>query len=134
MSASRKWFYVMKYLPLRFGTMARWFSLLALSAAPLTHGAPVSITVETERPVVSINKSMWGVFFEDINFGGDGGLCAELVKNRSFEFTESLMGWTKSEEAGAKGRVEVISEKPLNENNTHQLRIVNETGKNRARQ
>ena len=33
---------------------------------------------------------MWGVFFEDINFGADGGLYAELVKNRGFEFPEPL--------------------------------------------
>ena len=33
----------------------------------------------------------WGIF-EDINFGADGGLYAELVKNRSFEFPQSFMG------------------------------------------
>jgi alpha-L-arabinofuranosidase len=37
---------------------------------------------------------MWGIFFEDINLGADGGLYAELVKNRSFEFPNPLMGWT----------------------------------------
>ena len=37
---------------------------------------------------------MYGVFFEDINFGADGGLYAELVKNRSFEFApDHYMGW-----------------------------------------
>ena len=37
---------------------------------------------------------MYGVFFEDINFGADGGLYAELVKNRSFEFVpDHYMGW-----------------------------------------
>ena len=36
---------------------------------------------------------MWGIFFEDINMGADGGLYAELVKNRSFEFNMPLMGW-----------------------------------------
>jgi alpha-L-arabinofuranosidase len=113
----------MKYLPIQ--TMSRWCSVLALIIAPLAHAAPVSVTVDAGSPGVAINKSMWGVFFEDINFGGDGGLCAELVKNRSFEFTEPLMGWTKSEQAGAKGRMEAVSDKPLNANNTHQLRIVN---------
>ena len=37
---------------------------------------------------------MWGIFFEDINLGADGGLYAELVKNRSFEFYNPMMGWT----------------------------------------
>jgi hypothetical protein len=34
-----------------------------------------------------------GIFFEDINMGADGGIYAELVKNRSFEFFKPLMGW-----------------------------------------
>ncbi|WP_448635048.1 hypothetical protein [Pedobacter panaciterrae] len=37
---------------------------------------------------------MWGVFFEDINMGADGGIYAEMVKNRSFEFLKPLMGWS----------------------------------------
>lgn len=38
---------------------------------------------------------MWGVFFEDINLGADGGIYAELVKNRSFEFNHPMMGWKR---------------------------------------
>lgn len=47
---------------------------------------PDSWTVDVRRVGAEINKDMYGVFFEDINFGADGGLYAELVKNRSFEF------------------------------------------------
>jgi alpha-N-arabinofuranosidase len=36
---------------------------------------------------------MFGLFFEDINFAADGGLYAEMIKNRSFEFDKPLMGW-----------------------------------------
>ena len=36
---------------------------------------------------------MYGIFFEDINYAADGGLYGELIKNRSFEFPQSLMGW-----------------------------------------
>ncbi len=36
---------------------------------------------------------MYGIFFEDIDFGADGGLYAELVKNRSFEFPQPFVGW-----------------------------------------
>ncbi|UII23439.1 alpha-L-arabinofuranosidase C-terminal domain-containing protein [Fulvivirga ligni] len=45
------------------------------------------------KPKANIQPTMYGVFFEDINFAADGGLYAELVKNRSFEFDEPLMGW-----------------------------------------
>jgi len=42
---------------------------------------------------INIQPTMYGIFFEDINFAADGGIYAELIKNRSFEFDEPLMGW-----------------------------------------
>jgi len=42
---------------------------------------------------IKIQPTMYGIFFEDINFAADGGLYAELIKNRSFEFDEPLTGW-----------------------------------------
>jgi alpha-L-arabinofuranosidase len=51
------------------------------------------MTVKVDQPGAAIQPTMWGVFFEDINLGADGGLYAELVKNRSFEFTKPMMGW-----------------------------------------
>ena len=54
----------------------------------------VKLTVDTDKPLFEIQPTMWGLFFEDINFAADGGLYAELVKNRSFEFPVPLEGWT----------------------------------------
>ena len=51
-------------------------------------------TVDVKKPTAKVSPTMWGIFFEDINLGADGGLYAELVKNRSFEFNNPLMGWT----------------------------------------
>ena len=51
------------------------------------------ITVYADKPGSSIQPTMWGIFFEDINFAADGGIYAEMVKNRSFEFFRPLMGW-----------------------------------------
>ena len=65
---------------------------------------PVTITVREDQPGAKINPAMWGAFFEDINFGADGGLYAELVKNGSFEFPEPLMGWFKIVPSLAKGK------------------------------
>lgn len=45
---------------------------------------------------IKIQPTMYGIFFEDINFAADGGLYAELIKNRSFEFDEPLTGWKQS--------------------------------------
>ena len=42
--------------------------------------------ISTYKPGAPIQLTMYGLFFEDINYGADGGLYAELIKNRSFEF------------------------------------------------
>ncbi|MCC6723950.1 MAG: carbohydrate binding domain-containing protein [Saprospiraceae bacterium] len=54
-------------------------------------------TVNTDQIVSAVQPTMYGIFFEDINFGADGGLYAELVKNRSFEFDAPMMGWEQPE-------------------------------------
>ncbi|WP_295777553.1 alpha-L-arabinofuranosidase C-terminal domain-containing protein [uncultured Microbacterium sp.] len=58
------------------------------------------ITVDDEAPGTPINPGMWGVFFEDINSAADGGLYAELIRNRDFCFSDRdheswgpLTGW-----------------------------------------
>src|SRR5574344_157928 len=49
--------------------------------------------IKTAKTGVPIQNTMYGLFFEDINYAADGGLYGELVKNRSFEFPQPLMGW-----------------------------------------
>ena len=77
----------------------------------------LSFEVRADQPGASIPSTMYGIFFEDINFGADGGLYAELVKNRSFEFEQPLMGWTPF------GSVEVRSDKPSFDRNPHYVRL-----------
>lgn len=86
------------------------------------------ITVDAAHPGAAISPTLFGIFFEDINFGADGGLYPELVKNRSFEFQEPLTGWRQVLKAGSKGMEEpkgelsVRTEGPLNQANPHYLR------------
>ncbi|HYK46492.1 MAG TPA: alpha-L-arabinofuranosidase, partial [Parafilimonas sp.] len=73
--------------------------LVAILMAFVLHVAAIAqnktpITVQADKPVAAIQPTMWGIFFEDINMGADGGLYAELVMNRSFEFYKPMMGWT----------------------------------------
>lgn len=77
----------------------------------------LSFEVRADQPGASIPSTMYDIFFEDINFGADGGLYAELVKNRSFEFEQPLMGWTPF------GSVEVRSDKPCFDRNPHYVRL-----------
>ena len=80
------------------------------------------LTVDADRPIASIAPTMWGVFFEDINFGADGGLYAELVKNRSFEFPTAMMGWRENRTNYQKGRFLIIN-KSDNSTNSRFARI-----------
>ena len=49
--------------------------------------------VNLKKVGAPIQPTMYGIFFEDINYGADGGLYAELVKNRSFDFPYAFTGW-----------------------------------------
>lgn len=68
-----------------------------------------TITVKVNEPVADIQPTMYGVFFEDINLGADGGIYAELIKNRSFEFTKPLMGWKVEQKPFREGAVMVVN-------------------------
>lgn len=67
---------------------------LALGGSlPLSAQGVNELVIQTNKPGAAIPSTLYGHFFEDINFGADGGLYAELIKNRSFEFAQPLMGW-----------------------------------------
>lgn len=67
---------------------------MALSAALSSFAQTHVMDVNTGKNGAPIQNTMYGIFFEDINYGADGGLYGELIKNRSFEFKQNLMGWT----------------------------------------
>ena len=97
----------------------RSLAVLALSIAlgtQLIAAQTHNISVDVKKPGSPIQKTMYGIFFEDINYGADGGLYAEMVKNRSFEFPQSLLGWTSF------GNVEVKNDGPF-ANNPHYVRL-----------
>ncbi|RPI03013.1 MAG: alpha-L-arabinofuranosidase [Ignavibacteriae bacterium] len=68
-------------------------SFMLLVVAELTFGQSNKLTVDVGNSKAKIQPTMYGVFFEDINFAADGGLYAEMIKNRGFEFEEPMMGW-----------------------------------------
>ena len=90
------------------------FCLFALSlvASAQTH----VLDVNTKKLGAPVQPTMYGIFFEDINYAADGGLYAEMVKNRSFEFPQHLMGWR------AFGNFEVEDDGPF-ERNPHFVRL-----------
>ena len=93
---------------------------LGLVSAGSSSGQAATLSVQVDRP--GVEPMRIGVFFEDINYGGDGGLYPEQVKNRSFEFTAPLMGWKPVGRGGASGTLTIGIEDPLNPGNPHYLR------------
>ncbi|HOX74918.1 MAG TPA: alpha-L-arabinofuranosidase C-terminal domain-containing protein [Bacteroidales bacterium] len=86
------------------------------------------VSVILNKPVAEVQPTMWGVFFEDINFAADGGIYAELVKNRSFEFTYPLTGWRQDRDNG-RGRLVPSFYSPARPSNPHYVSVVVDPGK-----
>ena len=93
-----------------------FLAALALSAGLGMNAQTNELVIQTKKLGAEIQPTMYGLFFEDINYGADGGLYAELVKNRSFEFPQNLMGWKTF------GHVTLKDDGPF-ERNPHYVRL-----------
>jgi alpha-L-arabinofuranosidase len=98
--------------------------LISISAMAQT---PQKIDIDATKPLVPIQSTMYGVFFEDINFGADGGLYAELIKNRSFEFEYPWMGWKHLPQAETRfsttNELTIFNNAKTNPNNPKVVRV-----------
>jgi len=110
-------------MKLKLSILLICFSFVMLAQAQVQ---PKNLVVKAGNPVAPIQPTMWGLFFEDINFAADGGIYAELIKNRSFEFYKPLMGWKKTGEEYV-GQFQIINSQ--NENNPRFLRLESLQGK-----
>lgn len=101
--------------------MRAWFTRLAFLAtlAGLASAEPARITVEAGQAGTPISPLLWGIFFEDINLSADGGIYAELVRNRSFEDAEKPEYWNATGPAD----IAVDNSQPASAKNPHSLRI-----------
>ena len=85
--------------------------------------AAQTITVQVDKPGATIPSTLFGLFFEDINFAADGRIYPERVKNRSFEFPDPLMGWKQIDRGGSRGALSVINQHSLKAANPRYLRM-----------
>ena len=107
------------------------------------------VTVLADKPGIKVSPSLWGIFYEEINHAGDGGIYAELVQNRAFEeiqpaagakmegdqmvtpqgfkhdkwYQNTLHAWSLIAEADTKATITLDTAKPLNEKTPHSLRL-----------
>ena len=86
---------------------------------------PLKATIQVDASRgKSISDHLIGIFFEDINYAADGGLYAELVQNRDFEYSSkdgSRQGWDANYawSVDGQGSMEIATEHPVHENNPH---------------
>ena len=98
--------------------------IIAASSLLGAYAQSHTFDVNTKKVGAAVQPTMYGIFFEDINYAADGGLYGELVKNRSFEFPDALMGWK------AFGKFEVKNDGPF-ERCPHYV-VLNYSGHNDA--
>jgi len=98
-------------------------TLLTALVHPLS-AAPASLTVDVDKPGHSVSPTLWGVFFEDINLSADGGLYAELVRNRNFEDSGKPEHWSAVGGAAAQVRFDVDTAKPVSPGNPRSLKVI----------
>ena len=90
---------------------------LAMMLAPLCASAQGhQLSINPKKVGAPIPSTLYGIFFEDINYAADGGLYGEMVKNRSFEFPDNFMGWNKF------GQVALRNDGPFDKN-PHYIRV-----------
>ncbi|MFT4023659.1 MAG: alpha-L-arabinofuranosidase, partial [Flavihumibacter sp.] len=94
-----------------------------LTCSTLVMAQEHSLVVDASRTNGAVQPTMWGIFFEDINLGADGGIYAELVKNRSFEFIKPLMGWELNGKKLKEGSFLVVNEAKERPNNPRFLQV-----------
>ncbi len=92
------------------------FCAMALSASLSGMAQTHVMEVKTSKAGAAVSPTMYGLFFEDINYAADGGLYGELVKNRSFEFPNPFTGWDIS------GKVSLKNDGPFDKN-PHYVRL-----------
>ena len=91
-------------------------AVLALAAGSALQAQTNELVIQAGKPGAEIQPTMYGLFFEHINYAADGGLYAELVKNRSFEFPQHFMGWKTF------GKVSLKDDGPF-DRNPHYVRL-----------
>src|SRR5437868_1607342 len=99
-------------------------ALLFCVIAPRVFGQRAQIHIDLRHPGPRVSPTLYGLFFEEINHAGDGGLNAEMVRNGSFEETDKLDAW--------RGPKKLDTSVPLNAKNMTALRIVDVEGKGAA--
>lgn len=110
-------------LPIKVFTLG---ACLMICSRALSNTA--NIVVQVDNPGARVSPTLFGIFFEEINFAGEGGLYAELVRNRGFEDPNPTNGWAFIKTGTANGQMTIDTSIPLNTNTPRALRLSKTAG------
>jgi alpha-L-arabinofuranosidase len=101
---------------------------LALAALSTRAQPGAVVTIQADQPGAVVSSNLFGVFFEEINFAGEGGIYAEMVRNRSLYNPTNALYWTLVKQGTAAGTMTIDTTKPLNTNAPNALKLTMQSG------
>lgn len=87
-----------------------------------------NVSIQVNQPGAVVSSNLFGIFFEEINFAGEGGLYAEMVRDRTFYDPTNPDYWTLLTQGTATGTMTVDSTQPLNTNILNSLKLTMSSG------
>ncbi len=99
-----------------------------LAGSALVGQTAADVTIQVNQPGALVSSNLFGIFFEEINFAGDGGLYAEMVRDRSFYDAANPDYWTFVTQGSAVGSMAVDATQPLNTNIPNSLKLTMTSG------
>ena len=103
-------------------------ALFAKDAATARGQSAANVSIQVNQPGAVVSSNLFGIFFEEINFAGEGALYAEMVRNRAFYSAPSPTYWTLVTQGTAIGDMAVDPTQPLNTNIPNSLNLTMNSG------
>jgi len=105
------------------------FLCAAMMLAVAARGqSTATVNIQVDQPGAAVSSNLFGIFFEEINFAGEGGIYAEMVRNRTFYNPTNAVYWTLVTQGSAVGSMSVAANQPLNTNLVNSLNLTFASG------
>ena len=113
----------------RFRSLIESIVLSALLGAGVAKAQnAATVTIHADEPGAVVSSNLFGAFYEEINYAGEGGLYAEMVRNRAFNDPEKPEFWALIRQGDADGTMSVDTASPLNHATPNSLRLIMASG------
>jgi hypothetical protein len=111
-----------RWIPLGLALLGVTFPRSPMAAAEAVEET-ASLTIHADREGPKVSPLLYGIFFEDINCSADGGIYAEMVRNRSFEDSDEPEHWSVASSGLARVELAVDRARPISPKNPRSLKV-----------